>query len=453
MASISYKTRNDSAIKPLRPIYYLGSKAGYTNAIRQAIDEVDPSGGRVADVFAGTGAVSAALGRDREVTAIDVQEYARVLCSATLNPHALSASELQKARQHVLYSDTATRIRRCMQPLINYERECIAAAESGAPAALVELLESPPLVVRAEVQNNISSRLDEIAAKVLQQLFSEGLSSADTIVSRYFGGLYFSFQQAATLDSALSFIDTAPRQNQDTLKAAVLSTASQLVNTVGKQFAQPIQPRNKNGLIKTNLVRLVQRDRFLDAGDIFRIWIEKYATLPAAIGEPLAIRQDYLSAISQHAASFSVVYADPPYTRDHYSRFYHVLETICLRDNPRVSKITKNGKRVHSRAAYREERHQSEFCIRSTAPTAFGSLFKTVAEHNLPLVLSYSPHETGDGTHPRVMGLEKIVELARKYYDRVEISIVEGAVHNQLNRTDLKLKQRDNAEILLKCFL
>ena len=29
------------------------------------------------------------------------------------------------------------------------------------------------------------------------------------------------------------------------------------------------------------------------------------------------------------------VYADPPYTRDHYSRFYHVLETLALRDDPR----------------------------------------------------------------------------------------------------------------------
>ena len=33
-----------------------------------------------------------------------------------------------------------------------------------------------------------------------------------------------------------------------------------------------------------------------------------------------------------------IVYADPPYTRDHYSRFYHVLETISLFDSPIVSK-------------------------------------------------------------------------------------------------------------------
>jgi adenine-specific DNA methylase len=147
-----------------------------------------------------------------------------------------------------------------------------------------------------------------------------------------------------------------------------------------------------------------------------------------------------------------VLYADPPYTRDHYSRFYHVLETMCLRDDPPISRVTKGGSRAVSRGSYREDRHQSPFCIRSAAPAAFEALFAAARRRDLPLALSYSPHEAGDGTHPRVVSSIQIIEIARSYYERVECMVIDGAAHNKLNRGDLKLKTREHAEILVKCF-
>lgn len=437
-----------------RPIYYLGCKTSFTSAIKAAIDDVDPSGGRLVDLFAGTGSVGAALGATREVTTVDVQEYSRVLCSAVLNPSALSRAEITDVVARALCDETAKQVLWCLQPLIEYERECIGAAVTGDLNALVELIESPPLAVRAKPELAApSTRFGDATREVLHRFHGAGLwKSEKTTVSRYFGGLYFSFAQAAMLDAVLSVADSSGEQNRDTLKAAALSTASQLVNTVGKQFAQPIQPRNKSGAVKPSLVKVVQRDRSLDALELYQTWLSRYAALPRAIGRPQALRQDYLDAIAQNASSYSVVYADPPYTRDHYSRFYHVLETMCLRDNPAISQVMKGGKRIPSRGAYREDRHQSEFCIRSTAPAAFDALFRAAREHDLPLVLSYSPHETGDGTHPRVVSMNQIVDLARAHYDRVEICVVEGVTHNKLNSSELKLKTRDHAEILLKCF-
>ena len=224
------------------------------------------------------------------------------------------------------------------------------------------------------------------------------------------------------------------------------------MNTVGKQFAQPIQPRNKSGAVKPGLVKVVQRDRSLDTLKLYQLWLSKYATLPRAIGRSQALRHDYLDAITQYGSVFSAIYADPPYTRDHYSRFYHVLETMCLRDNPAISKVMKDGSLISSRGAYREDRHQSDFCIRSAAPAAFELLFKAAREHDLPMVLSYSPHEADDGTHPRVVSISKIVEIANQHYHRVEVCSVEGVTHNILNRSELKLKKRDHAEVLIKCF-
>lgn len=438
-----------------RPIYYLGCKTSFTSVIKAAIDEVDPSGGRLLDLFSGTGAVGAALGLTREVTTVDVQEYSRVLCSAVLSPADLSPSSIGRITALALQSETAKHVQLCLQSLIEYECKSINAAVDGDVYALMELLGSPPL---AEYDKLVfeapPTELAEIMGEVVNRLKLAGLwQSAETTVLRYFGGVYFSFQQAAMLDALLHAAEISGERSRDTLKAAVLSTASQIVNTVGKQFAQPMQPRDKSGAVKISSIKIVKRDRSVDTLEAYQIWLGKYAKLPRTIGKlHQALRQDYLEAMAQNASSFSVVYADPPYTRDHYSRFYHVLETMCLRDNPEISRVVKNGTVRLSRGAYREVRHQSPFCIRSTAPAAFEALFKTASEHELPLVLSYSPHDNGDGTHPRVVSIDQIVDLAHRYYDRIELSNVEGVTHNKLNRSGLKLKTRDHAEILLKCF-
>lgn len=437
-----------------RPIYYLGCKANFTDAIKQAIDDVDPRGGRLCDLFAGTGAVGAALGGEREVTAIDIQEYSRVLCSAVLAPPGMSANEVDEVLRRVAAHPLLERLDECLQPLIRHELEAIDAALAGDQEPLVALLESPPPAFAGRTSTAApETALDAASREAVRRLRAEGLfTSADTTVTRYFGGLYFSYSQAIKLDVILAHANAAPAALRDILVAAALSTASSLVNTVGKQFAQPMRPRNKDGGVKANLVQVVRRDRQMDAFETHKAWLEKYATLTGAMGTSVAIRADYLSTVDTLGATFSVLYADPPYTRDHYSRFYHVLETLCLRDEPAISSVTKGGRKQASRGFYREDRHQSPFCIRSASPAAFDQLFGAARRHDLPLVLSYSPHADGDGTHPRVMSLSKIVELARSHYPRVDVEFLDGSIHNQLNNSALKLKSRDHAEVLLKCY-
>lgn len=320
---------------------------------------------------------------------------------------------------------------------------------------MIELLESPPLIAfLSEGQRVPDSRLGCAIEKTISRLNMVGLTkSEETIVARSFGGVYFSFDQAVFLDAALSVAMKADEGMQDTLNAVALSTASTLVNTVGKQFAQPIQPKNRDGIIKPGLAKNVYKDRSLDSFDVYRGWLERYSELPRTNRRHQAVRSDYVDALLKYGPHCSVVYADPPYTRDHYSRFYHVLETMCLRDNPATSRVVKSGASMMSRGVYREDRHQSPFCIRSTAPGAFDALFSNARRLDLPLVLSYSPHEEGDGTHPRVVSMKQIVELAEKHYRRVETLAVDGVTHNQFNRNGLKLKKRDQAEVIMKCFI
>lgn len=450
----SIQVQDDVQINLFRPIYYLGCKTNFTGAIKAAIDEVDPSGGRVCDLFAGTGAVAAALGSEREVTTVDVQEYSRVLCSAVLAPADLALDVVERINGAVASSEIRRQIQWCLAPLIELEERSIDSALTGDTHALIELLESPPLAALDRAKSGgTDGRFREAADVVIGRLEGSGLwRSADTTVSRHFGGAYFSFRQSAALDAMLSIAEQVDEGLRDTLKAVALSVASQLVNTVGKQFAQPLRPRNKSGAVKANLARVVQRDRSLDALEAHRTWLSRYGVLRRAIGTPRSLRQDYLETLDDQSESCSVVYADPPYTRDHYSRFYHVLETMCLRDEPTIARVMKGGELAVSRGLYREDRHQSPFCIRSSAPEAFAKLFESAKRKNVPLVLSYSPHEAGDGTHPRVVSINQIVELARAYYGRVELSMIDGSTHNQLNSSALKLKTREHAETILTCY-
>lgn len=252
LTSTDSRIQANGQASAFRPIYYLGCKTSFTSAIKTAIDEVDPSGGRLVDLFSGTGSVGAALGAFREVTTVDVQEYSRVLCSAVLSPPVLSQADINGVVARALHDETAKQALWCLQPLIEYERECIEAAAIGDFNALVELIESPPLAVRATSEFvTPSTRLDDLSREVIRRFHEAGLwQSAETTVSRYFGGLYFSFTQAAMLDAVLTVAGSFVEQSRNTLKAAALSTASQLVNTVGKQFAQPIRPRDKSGAVK-----------------------------------------------------------------------------------------------------------------------------------------------------------------------------------------------------------
>lgn len=440
-------------ISVFRPIYYLGCKNSFIAAITSAIDEVDPSGGHVCDLFSGSGVVGAALSRGRQVTSVDVQEYSRVLSSALMSPYPLSTKHCSSIAYDLALAISKSPVLRRIQPLVNYENACISNAAAGDFQGLVELLEASPIGSESHNNPNSDSILEAVRAEVVENLKRDGTwNGPETMVLRHFGGIYFSYEQAAVLDAVLDLVERSAQAQQDTLKAAVLSTASALVNTVGKQFAQPIRPRNKDGSPKVGVIKLIQRDRTLNALDVFNGWLARYGNIPRGPFPTAALRDDYAEALSKHGKNFAVVYADPPYTRDHYSRFYHVLETLSLRDNPTVSRVVKNGKREWSRGYYREERHQSPFCIRSTATAAFESLFKMARESDVGLVLSYSPHEAGDGTHPRVVSTSQITELANLYYRKVVVSRIDGVTHNQLNRSDLKLKSREHAEIIIKCF-
>ena len=268
---------------------------------------------------------------------------------------------------------------------------------------------------------------------------------------RHFGGIYFSYKQAVDIDLLLDVVENQKNTSRDTALAALLSTTSEIVNTVGKQFAQPLRPRDSNGKPKRTLLNLASRDRFKDTFDVFHKLSEKYNDLPRTGRSHQAVRDDYSNFLDSYRSQISVIYADPPYTRDHYSRFYHVLESLCLRDDPPISTNKVNGSVHLSRGIYRQDRYQSPFCIRSQAPAAFERLFASTARRGLPLVLSYSPYAAEKNAHPRVMTIDLIADLAKEYFTSTELVSAGDIFHSRLNKKSLNKEISYNAETLFLC--
>lgn len=430
-----------------RPIHYLGSKLRLLGPLKDAIRSVGGETDDICDLFAGSGTVAAALASEHNVIASDIQEYSRVLCSAILNPCDLNPQIVDDIWSNGFNYELARRLE-WAAPLIEYEETCLGLAKAGQAEAISDLIEHGSLVTLNRPANIDGRRAQD---QVWQQLNTPEAKQG-SIVLRHFGGLYFSYRQAAHLDALLACAHRSSPPLKETLLAIALSGASELVNTVGKQFAQPIQPRDVSGQPKHHLVSKIIRDRELDASDVLAKWMRRYQAVEQNSRAHRVIRADYADALAEIKGKVGVVYADPPYTREHYSRFYHVLETMCRTEDPSLSttRIRASEPRI-SRAVYRADRHQSPFCIRSKAPEAFNALFGGVKEAGARLVLSYSPYQAAGEAHPRVMTIEQIVGIARLHFSQVEVNSAGRLSHSKLNSSQHHLNAADEAELIICC--
>jgi adenine-specific DNA methylase len=324
-------------------------------------------------------------------------------------------------------------------PILEFEDRAVQLAATR-PSLLCDLAERGSLLAPPPDNDHLSRALRETNSRLQKH-------SLSLLATTYFGGAYFSYRQALDLDCLLAAIEQVPAPVRDTCLATVLSTASMIVNSVGKQFAQPMRPRRKDGTVKLHVVKQMCRDRSADAAAVFSEWLARYRQLPQKNGH-LIVRGDYRDVLRE-LTNVDVVYADPPYTRDHYSRFYHVLETLSLRDSPSISTTSLTGKGNASRGIYREHRHQSPFCIKSQAPNAFDELFRGCRQLGAAVLVSYSPFLKGG--HPRLMAIEAVQQIAKAHYRHVRVESAQPLAHSKLNKSELHLDASANAEVFIIC--
>lgn len=114
----------------------------------------------------------------------------------------------------------------------------------------------------------------------------------------------------------------------------------------------------------------------------------------------------FLRRLSQHKVQPAVIYCDPPYTKDHYSRYYHLIETLLLYDYPQIE----------SKGQYRPGRFSSPFSMKTQVQRAFKDMIDAAAQLESTLVLSYP--DCGLLSNPR----EVLVRLLRERFPKVEVA-------------------------------
>lgn len=439
----------------IRPIHYLGSKLRLLETISEVIDSVDASNGTVCDLFAGSGTVANYLAEHRKVITVDIQEYSRVLCSALLMPQKADFS-IKSFIVDIKKSVNREKLLECFEEIIQYEKNCIQYANKGNIEPLCELLDEGSIIAFEEDggndKQNKQSELNKILKNTLKKLDEYSMRNRpQAMTTRYFGGQYFSYKQAVDIDSILELVFNIEKKYRDTYLAALISSVSDIVNTVGKQFAQPLKSRNSDGTPKKSIIKVVNRDRDIDVFKCYEKWLGIYLNNPNTKYNHKVYKADYIEALEKLGEDVKVVYADPPYTRYHYSRYYHVLETICLRDNPPLTMKTVKGQKRISRGLYREDRHQSPFSIKTQAYTAFENMFEKVSKIGAALILSYSPFDEAKENTPRMLTISQIEELATKYYSNVKITSVGEFAHSKLNKNERNFEVECDAEILIIC--
>lgn len=429
-----------------RTLNYLGSKLRLLEFIKKNISDLTAGGTGVCDLFAGSGCVSYKLSELFPITSCDIQSYSKVICDALLNNYNVSDNEL-KAFESFLESKESHNLLNAFTPLIMLEEDSINEKRSDI---LSEIIEKGSLEVFS-IEHG-SSKIENEQESVYKALKHAGLYNADSLISRYYGGVYFSYRQAVNIDTILRGIEIFIKpENRNLFLAALLSTASDVVDTVGKHFAQPLKTRDSNGKIKNTVYNKAVKDKTINVVTLYRDWLNKYMNLPKSGFDHRTEQGDCMECLRRLPDSVRTIYADPPYTRDHYSRFYHVLETMTLRDNPEISTVKIHGEKRISNGIYRNSRYQSPFCICSKAYDAFDQMFKMVSVSERNLVLSYSPYDETKKSHPRVVTMNQLTSLAGNHFKNVRIISAGHFTHNKLNSSAHFLEASDEAEVLIVC--
>jgi hypothetical protein len=99
-----------------------------------------------------------------------------------------------------------------------------------------------------------------------------------------------------------------------------------------------------------------------------------------------------------------LAFLDPPYSGVHYSRFYHVLETIARGECPQVSGT--------GRYPPPKERPRSKYSLKSESLAALRELFEAISVRGARAILTFPQRRCSNGLSGRL-----VTNLANEYFE------------------------------------
>lgn len=354
---------------------YMGHKGKLLNFLGDILIEESKNSRSIADPFCGSGAVSWFLAENTQKSIIsgDLQEFA--ICRAAAVTQRTAPVDAIK-----IYKPWLKRANRLLSKIT----EKFPNAENSVEPDPNKTDNIIRLVLRSRV----------FCETVLPEIL-KGLKRQFPMTKAY-GGHYFSPLQALLLDSLRSTLPT-DEQERSVALAALIETASRCAASPG-HTAQPFQPTTTSAKY---ILEAWQRpvDRLLiEATTSISL---KHASL---VGR--AITGDFMTTINSLEEG-DLVFADPPYSDVHYSRFYHVLETLV-----RGVEIEVTG-----RGRYPDitERPSSRFSLKAQSKFAASDLIDTCFNNKLGLVLTFPSGSASNG-----LSAQDFIQMGKSRYSSIE---------------------------------
>ena len=403
---------------------YLGIKTKLLEPIKIAIDNVTPQKGSVIDLFGGSNTVAQSLINDYTIYTNDYQAYSYIAAKALIEYHStnvINSLTLEKVFGKYYKENKAELTKRFSTPL---------AAEKKFLDDIGDLYYGPTFdkftdyfdhsAYAGHPENShpvFNSCISYYSSAEIQKYRENSKLFPYSLFTLYYGNPYFSIHQCVEIDSINYSIDKLLESGEITDEehsiylSFLIYCLNLIVISVGDHFAQPqkIKPVKPDLSGERDSINLRERKKIIGkkrtlVQELYREKFEEYkANYKAGNIANKAFNLDYKILLSDPAfktLNINTAYIDPPYTNAHYSRFYHIPETLVKYDYPEIEYFGR----------YRTDRYQSGFCIKSQALEEFRTLLRLCKENSLHAVISYSD------TAQCILPIEDITSVCQEYY-------------------------------------
>lgn len=376
---------------------YMGTKRVLAPRVASLISQADA--GPFLDLFSGMCTVAAEVKNTRACWSNDAQLFAANVGAAYLTSETSPLSARKAAT--ILYPDyvvNRTSLELRWKIAMSTERKLLA---SGEVIALRNFYSNLPSVASCK---KLEAERKQLSLTPTQLPFR--------LASITYAGGYFGLAQAIQMDSIRYAIDALGEENplnhdQRRWMCLALCVAAKRIATTTGHFAQYLQ------INKNNAKRFItQRNK-----SAWREWLIALDELNP-FGTPRwrrtnrSYQGDALTLLDKLATATvrpAVVYADPPYTRDQYSRYYHLLDTLIRYDYPEAT----------GRGRYPSHRFVSSFSLASSVLESIEALARGVAKLDATLILSYPENglleDSNSKIHKILKGHFRNTESRRPY--------------------------------------
>lgn len=389
-------------------LQYMGSKTRIISHICEPIIK-NKSIKTVVDLFAGTGSVGYALKSHKNIISNDLEYYAYIINHAILNGCDFSvtdeisfwnAVEQQSASLQAKVCTAVTTENKFFIDTVDYKQYQLFCEKT--PSVFMPQSDDPCL-------KEILDLVDQVTPGKAPTV------ETPCLFLTYYANAYFGIAQCCQIDAIRSIIGQIEDERTRYVLLTMLMSVMSASASTTTHFAQYLKVKNKatcNNLIGKRKINIIESCKSL---------LAEYRQAGLCTADRKAPSVCYNLDFSDCLDSISLnnetlVYADPPYFKEHYSRYYHVLNTVCLYDYPAMAMNPQTHELSIGR--YREDRSVSDFGKKAKALGAFDTLITKCSNAGAWLMISYSDNS--------IVDISDIQALAEKRYDvlieKVELS-------------------------------